>query len=129
MQCRYTVAGTVWAFHPTSLVALMGTCDGPTRRRRVELAIADVQRTVVTRRQTYARPWTCVKFGPRMNADKRGSEDCIECAVVRGVIPNSKRAIVSYGTRGAEKRAECATCETAAYADSLCSDRRHVIQR
>jgi len=30
-NCRYTVAGTVWAFHPTSLVALMGTCDGPTR--------------------------------------------------------------------------------------------------
>ena len=28
---RYTVAGTVWAFHPTSLVALMGTCNGPTR--------------------------------------------------------------------------------------------------
>jgi len=44
-NCRYTVAGTVWAFHPTSLVALMGTCDGPTRRRRVEAAIAKLQRT------------------------------------------------------------------------------------
>ena len=30
-HCRYTVAGTVWAFHPTSLVTLMGTCDGPIR--------------------------------------------------------------------------------------------------
>jgi hypothetical protein len=25
-HCRYTVAGTVWAFHPTSLVTRMGTC-------------------------------------------------------------------------------------------------------
>src|ERR1700754_2450060 len=34
---RYTVAGTVWAFHPTSLVTLMGTCNGPVRRSHSEI--------------------------------------------------------------------------------------------
>ena len=62
-----------------------------------------------------------------MNADKRGSEDCIECAVVRGVIRKSKRAMFSYIAGGSEKSAECATCETAADADALRAERRNVI--
>ena len=43
----YAIAGTQWRepsghFTQLPLSPLMGTCDGPTRRRRVGLAIADV---------------------------------------------------------------------------------------
>src|ERR1044072_4370865 len=110
-NCRYTVAETVWAFHPTSLVALMGTCDGPTRRRRVETAIALVAKNrfqLLTRRHS-------------MSVHRRVSrrEDGIQLSKLDRIIHETKLAIPPHLACATYKSAERATCETAADTDAL----------
>ena len=63
----YAIAGTQWRepsghFTQLPLSPLMGTCDGPTRRRRVELAIANVTKNRFCEATLYARAYMAVKL-------------------------------------------------------------------